>query len=394
MDALKTIHSNYFLTFSISEQENKSYRKETEKENYNMTNIDIEGNYCPIHDNLAIISQPSLNKFENDNSIPSCIEEDNKEKICSFFIKTESENNDRENDIIFEDNHGEMIFINNEIDKKEEELFHLQEFECNGNKIEEKEKDEFEIKKEEKNTKQKVNDRNIKLLNKKEQLFLIIKRGRNEKKKNTQRGRKRKEEKNKGINGSHTRDSEDNKILKIKSYFWKSLYSFIRDSFLDKYEFLKLEVSINKNLKKKFNENLFKMKLKDIYSIYKISKKYRKHDKDINKNLINKIYKEHKEKVVIKILNLTYIEAFDIFRRKIKDLKPELINKVNKTDILDNKKFKDFDDFLEKIREEEEEEGNNIGDIEEYINDIKRLCLQFEEWFKQKSGRNRSNNIK
>jgi hypothetical protein len=91
---------------------------------------------------------------------------------------------------------------------------------------------------------------------------------------------------------------------------------------------------------------------------------------------------------------LTYIEAFDIFRRKIKDLKPELINKVNKTDILDNKKFKDFDGFLEKIREEEEEEGNNIGDIEEYINDIKRLCLQFEEWFKQKSGRNRSNNIK
>ena len=134
------------------------------------------------------------------------------------------------------------------------------------------------------------------------------------------------------------------------------------------------------------------MKLKDIYSNYGISKKYSKSNKDINKKLINKIYKENKEKDIIKILNLTYIEAFNIFRRRIKDIKPELKNKINKTDFLDNKKFKDFDDFLKKIREEEED--NNIGDIEEYINDTKRLCLQFEEWFKQKIGRNRTNNIK
>ena len=200
-------------------------------------------------------------------------------------------------------------------------------------------------------------------------------------------------EKRKIINGSHARDSEDNKILKIKSYFWKNLYSFIIDSFIENNnEFLKLEISKKKNLKKKFNKDLFKMKLKDIYSNYGISKKYSKSNKDINKKLINKIYKENKEKDIIKILNLTYIEAFNIFRRRIKDIKPELKNKINKTDFLDNKKFKDFDDFLKKIREEEED--NNIGDIEEYINDTKRLCLQFEEWFKQKIGRNRTNNIK
>ena len=224
--------------------------------------------------------------------------------------------------------------------------------------------------------------------------LLISKEKENEQSNNTKLGRKKnREKKNNRNNGSHTRDSEDNKIRKIKSYFGKDIYNFINDSFIEKNEFLKLEISINKKLKKKFNENLFKMKLKDIYSKYGISVKYVHYDKDTNKKLINKIYKEQKETAVIKILNLTYIEAFDIFRRKIKeekDINQELKNKIIGTDFLDTKKFKDFDGFLKKIREEEEEEGNNIGDIEEYINDIKRLCIHFEDWFRLKIGRNRN----
>lgn len=66
-------------------------------------------------------------------------------------------------------------------------------------------------------------------------------------------------EKRKIINGSHARDSEDNKILKIKSYFWKNLYSFIIDSFIENNnEFLKLEISKKKILKR----NLIKIYLK------------------------------------------------------------------------------------------------------------------------------------
>ena len=86
---------------------------------------------------------------------------------------------------------------------------------------------------------------------------------------------------------------------------------------------------------------------------------------------------------------MTYIEAFDIFRRKIKeekDIDQELKNKIIGTDFLDTKKFKDFNCFIEKIRKEEK---NKNSDIEEYINDIKSLCLHFEEWFKKKIGRNR-----
>ena len=300
------------------------------------------------------------------------------------------ENNDKENDKILEDKKGKIKFIDNIKDN----LFSIEKFKKNENKI-----SLFEIKEEgEISRNNKVNDIKTKKFKKKE-IFEILKLRREEKKKNTQFGRIKKEEKDRGNNGNHNRDSEDNKMRKIKSFFWKNLYIFIRDNFIENNEILKLEISINKNLNKKYNEDLFKMKLKDIYLNFKISEKYINYDKDTNKKLINKIYKEQKEIAVIKILNLTYIEAFDIFRRKIKeekDINQELKNKINGTDFLDNKKFKDFDCLIEKIRKEEKKNKNGDidGDIEEYINDIKRLCIHFEDWFGKKKGRNRQNKKK
>ena len=73
-----------------------------------------------------------------------------------------------------------------------------------------------------------------------------------------------------------------------------------------------------------------------------------------------------------------------------KDISPELKNKIKGTDFLDTNRFKDFDCLIEKIREEEKKNSN--GDIEEYINDLKRLCIHFERWFGQKIGRTRKNN--
>ena len=380
MDVLKEILSNNPLFFSISEQEQefKVYSKEDESNSLNdgMCKSDLEGNYGSI----------SISSLKN-NSFSYYKDEDSKEKDHNFL----DEKRKIENDNNFEDNQGELILNNNEIsNEEEEEVFHFEKFDFNEFRIEDKEKD-GEIKEEEKNTCQKVNDIKKIKLTKKPQIFSTLKIGRNKKVKNTRCGRKRKEEKDKGNYGNHTRDSSDNKILKIKSYFWKSLYIFIRDSFKEEKEFLKSEVSINKNLKKKFNEDLFKMTLKDIYLTYNISNKYHFLRENKNKILINKIYEEQKETNVIKILNLTYIEAFNIFRRKIKDIKPELKRKIEGTNFLDNKKFKDFDCFIEKIREEEKNEN---GDIEEYINSIKQLCLEFEDWFGKKIGRNKTNNEK
>ena len=64
--------------------------------------------------------------------------------------------------------------------------------------------------------------------------------------------------------------------------------------------------------------NLFKKKFKDIYKETEISEKYKLKDEKTNEKLIKRIYEEEKESEAIKILNLTYKEAFEIFRRNLK----------------------------------------------------------------------------
>ena len=200
-------------------------------------------------------------------------------------------------------------------------------------------------------------------------------------------GRKKQEEKNKGVKGNHNRYSEDNIIRKIKSFFGKSIYKYINKSLKDS-KILKLEIDINKNLKRDLNIKLFKKTLKEIYLESKISNKYKDEKQGHNIDLIKKIYSENKEIEVIKILNLTYLEAFNIFRRKImkeQNINENLLKKIEGIDILDNHKFEDITSLLDKIKKEEEKNKN--GDINKYLNDVKYLCEKFENWFKDKVGR-------
>jgi hypothetical protein len=396
IDIFNTFKSKSFFSTSLylsgEEFESKSYGNDVERYSLAKDDDDVDSKFDFLQDNFGVTSLNDINIFDLDKNAFFSLKEENYKEM--YFLNSKR---DRENIAIEKDNNvkikkGEINPIENKIDNKEEQ-FSYENYGCNGNKIENKKKviEKKEEGESQKNKKQELNDREMKNLkeNEKKKMFKIEKVKKEDKEKNTQYGRKKQEDKDKGKNGDHNRDSEDNKMRKIKSFFGKHLYIFIRESFKDKYEFLKLEISINKNLKKNFNENLFKMKIKDIYFNFKISEKYVHFSEDINKKLINKIYEEQKETAVIKILNLTYIEAFDIFRRKImgKDISPELKNKIKGTDFLDTNRFKDFDCLIEKIREEEKKNSN--GDIEEYINDIKRLCIHFEGWFGQKIGRTR-----
>ena len=368
-------------SWNLSRDESESYGNEVEINS--LLNYDLESKSDLMQSHLGINSINLLNIFNQDYNASFSVQD-------YYFLnnKRNREINDIENDSIERDKKEEIKTIKNKMENKEDK-FSFEKFGCNGNNSQDKELI-IEIREEKENSK----NREIKNLkeNDTKRMFKIEKVRKEDKEKITQYGRKKQEDKDRGKNGDHNRDSEDNKMRKIKSFFGKNLYIFIRDSFRDKKEFLKLEIKINKNLKKDFNEKLFKKKIKDIYLEYDISDKYVHYDKDINQKLINKIYKEQTETAVIKILNLTYIEAFDIFRRKIigKDIDPELKNKINGTGFLDNKKFKDFECFIGKIREEEKKNSN--GDIEEYINDIKRLCIHFEDWFEKKVGRTRKDN--
>ena len=367
-------------SWNLSRDESESYGNEVEINS--LLNYDLESKSDLMQSHLGINSINLLNIFQDYNASFSVQD--------YYFLnnKRNREISDIENDSIERDKKEEIKTIKNKMENKEDK-FSFEKFGCNGNNSQDKELI-IEIREEKENSK----NREIKNLkeNDTKRMFKIEKVRKEDKEKITQYGRKKQEDKDRGKNGDHNRDSEDNKMRKIKSFFGKNLYIFIRDSLRDKKEFLKLEIKINKNLKKDFNEKLFKKKIKDIYLEYDISNKYVHYDKDINQKLIKTNYQEQTETAVIKILDLTYIEAFDIFRRKIigKDIDPELKSKINGTGFLDNKKFKDFECFIGKIREEEKKNSN--GDIEEYINDIKRLCIHFEDWFEKKVGRTRKDN--
>ena len=207
----------------------------------------------------------------------------------------------------------------------------------------------------------------------------------------TKYGRKTDKEKKNGNNGKHTKKDKDNQMRKIKSFFGKSIYRYLKNSFIEETDLLKLEIDINKSLKRDFNLDLFKRTLKDIYMKTNISYKYKLKNVETNEALINKIYKEKKEIEIMKILNLTYGEAFEIFRQKLtlKPLSTQLKNKIQGINILNKERFNNVEIFLKKIREEEKKKGENKKDIEEYLEDIKSLVIGFEDWFLNKIGRER-----
>lgn len=204
-------------------------------------------------------------------------------------------------------------------------------------------------------------------------------------------GRKPQIDKKNGNNGKHTKNNDDNKIRKIKSYFGKQFYLYLKSLFKEK-ELLKLDININKNLKRDYNLKLFKRTFKDIYSNTIISNKYKLKNVTTNEKLINETYNDAKQTEINKLLNLTYGEAFEIFKRKLnpkKDISNKLKIKIKGTHILDSNKFKDVEALLKKIEEDGKKNEENDEDIKQYKKDIIDLCNDFQNWFEDKVGRER-----
>ena len=194
----------------------------------------------------------------------------------------------------------------------------------------------------------------------------------------------------------HNKRSKDNIMRTIKVFVRKYIFAIIKNNYKDFEKLKKIDSEFNQNLKKDYNVELFKTTLKDIFINTKLSKKYIHYPKDSNKKLINKIYEENKETALIKILNLTYGEVFEIFMRKItkdKKISPELEQKIKGTNILENNELRDIDSLI-KIKEKESlKNGDNQESIEEYKQEIINLCLDFQGWFDRKIGRTRLKKI-
>ena len=174
------------------------------------------------------------------------------------------------------------------------------------------------------------------------------------------------------IKGNHNKHSEDNIMRKIKSNFFKYINEQLNRKVKNKNKmFLKLDSKISENLKRDYNISLMNQKIKNIYLNAKISSKYRTQrstNYDLNIKIIEETYSGMEEMDVINTLELSYLDLFEKFRNNY------------------------LDQVLNHIRDEEEKKNESEKDINEYLEKIKKLCLNYEEWFKNKKGRNRTKN--
>ena len=165
----------------------------------------------------------------------------------------------------------------------------------------------------------------------------------------------------------HDKNAEDNMIRKLKTNIMEyKIFNRLNESLNDKTcEFYRLHSDISENLKKDFNEDLMKTKIRDLFYDVNISEKYRSDiDPFSNRMLIDKIEREQKEIETLRILNMTYYE---------------MIIKVREEEL---------ESFLANIKNKETQMNDNQN-IDEYMNSLKDLLNKYKEWFAKKKSRNR-----
>ena len=176
-------------------------------------------------------------------------------------------------------------------------------------------------------------------------------------------GRKRREDKGKGV---HSKYKPDNQMRKIKSYYIKYITENVNASLSPEHKkFLKITPDVNEDLNTNYNLDLMKKLIKEIYVENPINKRYSKEEieLDYNKDLIEEIYRKNEETKAIRILNMIYIEYLDFMRK----------NDLNK--------------FKNELLQKEIKNGESKQEAIRYVNELVMLLMDYEGWFKRKTPR-------
>ena len=176
-------------------------------------------------------------------------------------------------------------------------------------------------------------------------------------------GRKKREDKGKGV---HSKYKPDNQMRKIKSYYIKYITENVNSSLSPEHKkFLKITPTVNENLNTNYNLDLMKKRIKEIYAENPINKRYSKKeiDQDYKKDLVEEIYNKNEETKAIRILNMTYIKYLDFMRK----------NDLNK--------------FKNELIQKEIKNGESREEAIRYVNGLVTLLMDYEGWFKIKTPR-------
>ena len=169
----------------------------------------------------------------------------------------------------------------------------------------------------------------------------------------------------------HDRNSRYNIICKIKVYFFKSLLDQanhlynknLEKDFIEREQFL---IPINQKEEKDKNINVeWFFKTAKEYLSSNISGKYNAHDKDYNKNKIDEVFKENKNKDLINFL-----------KQNIKTIYKEYINdEESENDIFKN---------MRKIKSDLNYMKLKYNYDDDYIKEVKKISKNLEQIFEMK----------
>ena len=195
-------------------------------------------------------------------------------------------------------------------------------------------------------------------------------------KKSTKLGRKKK---NSNEIGKHNKFSVDNLIRKSKALFHKHFVRFLNGKLKEnniilsaiidnkKYSsknFLKMKRTQNYEILTSYNLALFDKKMRD-YMSEDLSEKCTNYPTSFHKEAIYKLYEEKKNKDIIDILELKYLDCFKYYR--------------GDEDRIHAACLKGLDKYFSEISEILAKEGNEENYINEFISLTKKLDSHFKE---------------
>lgn len=172
---------------------------------------------------------------------------------------------------------------------------------------------------------------------------------------------------------THTHNSEDNIIKRIKTAMMTYVYERLNKSLKSiNRRFHKPIKKINENLKKDYNIRLMNMTIREIYEENFLQKIYDEKIRfsKINSSLIQKIFDNNKDIETMKILNTKYID---------------LLNE------LDTKEY-----ICKRIEKKARKSVKEIDELKIYMNNVRRCLEDYELWFTLKRDRNyksKNNNL-
>ena len=154
-------------------------------------------------------------------------------------------------------------------------------------------------------------------------------------------------------------------MRKIKTHLMDFIVKLLNDSLINKTQlFYKIDKTISENLKRDLNMELMQKTLFDLFSNSKTNGRYKNYSNEI---LIKKIVEEKIEVETLRLLRMKFIEI--------------------KNEIQEN--------YLEEYLVTIEKKENNMDNssVDEYMETLRKIFLGYEDWFKNKKGRNRESKV-